>query len=229
MKFFLIVFCFCSFARCLNSEHRDLARPVQNNSRDTLPENESHRFKDTFGVAYIDTLPLGVKFSVNPISMDSIIATVTFTNFSYKNIWIYLPVIKDTFMSRDGFTIIDKENANLPFAGVEEKSRFNSRNPDSSNFLIIPNIRSDNLLALKKDDSIKVNCNLAKAYDFNYLKKRGEQYFRIEYSYSFPYIEDGKHVYVDNYDLHVVQPVYFQVSTIKDISMAWQEKVKLPR
>lgn len=47
------------------------------------------------------------------------------------------------------------------------------------------------------------------------LKERQKKYFKIEYTYPFPYIENGSHIYRDTDALNVIQPVYFVVSTVK--------------
>jgi hypothetical protein len=230
MKFFLTILICFSVVACLSSEDKKIKEGDNLIAKDPpFPINQRSEFTDTFGVALVDTIPVEVKIKIGAFSLDSIIANVTLKNKWHSTIWLYSPLLRDSFMAANAFTIIDKKHINIPFIGSDPKRRFRSRIPDSSYVLAVHDIRPDNLLGFKCNDSIQLTCNLAKVHDFRYLKMRGEEYFRLEFSYEFPVIENGRHVYKDNYNLNVVQPLYFQVSTISDITKAWKEKYNLPR
>jgi hypothetical protein len=135
---------------------------------------------------------LFVKLVAKAYSMDSVIVYTTFFNYSDKYFYLYKPLLPaHNLLKESVFNFIIEDNK------MDFEIRFN----DSSEGryyagnrsvlpCVIPDLKADNFLIIKANDSISFAINVSSFYPINSAIKKGAKKISISYAAVFPFVNN---------------------------------------
>lgn len=193
---FFIIICILMFSvqYCKTREKNSV-------STDVTPSNSGNvSSKRAANEIMIDTLPIYAEVNVIPNNLDSMMAEVTIVNDWNESLWLYKLLLPTDTLAEETFYVRDEcENNNLDSVFVYKKTDHKYLS-GSQNLLpsIIPVINDSSQIELEVKGRMKFVTNLAKHYNFRLLDKTKVKTILINYGMNFPFIKEGKQVFMQN-------------------------------
>ena len=122
-------------------------------------------------------------------SPERVLATVTVTNHTQHDIWLYKPLLCDEEYSEEVFYVMTLERHNLKYRG-QHNEQYIGGEPGPLP-MVLPRQGLELYVKLAPNASHSTTTNLSKLFDFQHNRGR----FMAVYGAYMPVIEEGKHVY----------------------------------
>ncbi len=149
---------------------------------------------------------------ISPISKDSIITKVTFTNNSSKAYVLYKPLLPYQDFTEEIFGLLEKTNlTKVNFFERRQEHYLQDGHCSLISYNVIPVITNENLIYLQPKGTLTVACNIARKYDFDSYLSKGLNEFVISYAIFNPSIVNGKQEVAVDTVSKSYKPVYYVI------------------
>ena len=179
----------------------------------------------------IDTFKIYAKLKVYVYNIDSIVAQISFYNKDKKSFLLYKPILPSDSLVEETFATLDEKDQHLQYKRPISSRKY-FKNPDIIP-LIIPELQDTNFLEFKPGEKLDFQINIANHYNFRQTdRKIKSKWILISYYCLFPYMVNGKHLFLPYSDYVVTNisaPVYFIIHSNDDNGNYERVKIRLPR
>jgi len=169
--------------------------------------------------------------TINAISLEKIIATVTIFNDSTETIWLYKPLLPQGNLSGESFNILDvsklKELFPRGFKPFDDR-----RYPEDTvlKSYLLTDIADSNLIQLTPFTKCTFQMNLSDKFDFNYFLQKKIDTCMIGFVASMPYTLNWKHVTQKDECDNNLKPVFLGITCKSpDVTELKRVKVRIPK
>jgi hypothetical protein len=216
------------------------AKTIESKTTTTDPVSGNNR--GISQVKIVDSLPVYAELKITPYTLDSILAEVTIVNEYNEPIWLYKPILPTDSLVEQAFYIYTDQVFTYRRPGllpgmapdftdsnyVPHLLKKSNHKYISGYNVLLPELTAgfidSNFTVLNAGSKLEFKINLAKQYDFKSktIDMKKAKTFRVHYGMEFPFIKNGKHIFLLDMNCKNVipndpKPAYLAIQC-KDIS-----------